>query len=197
MQDYLNDHGYNFVDGLNSSPTPQLSYSATKSVTGNSVTLSFTIKQPANLVPTPMVKQFIVKAFAGTTAGDLFLPPTVTAGKVTANDITWSIDEDSANFKVDGNNNPDPSDHSVLGMVYPITKATYDAKDSTKTIHGTSIIGTNTLKFSVKGTLNPAFKAMEAQITEILVNPPEGIASTDVKWKTLISSGAFWFGGAA
>ena len=134
-----------------------------------------------------MVNQFVTKVYAGVTSTDLFMTPTSdNAGKVTANDITWQMVNSDGSFEVDGNDNPDPNDHSLLGTVYPTTPAIID-KDPTKTNPGTSIIGTKTLTWQVTGTLNPQFTSMEGTVTEVLENPPPGVAATDVIWRFTVN----------
>lgn len=182
IQDYLNDHGYGYVDALDHSPNPQLKYSVTHTQeTSGKLAIDIEISQPAGLSPDPMINQLMVKIYAGTTDTDVFLPPTSDVDhNVTANDIVWSIIDDNGTFKIQGNNNPDPNDHSLLGRVYPTTAATTSNDNPPKTDPGTSVLGSATLKVRIEGTPNPALKSMAGQVTEILVNPPKGVAGTDV-----------------
>ncbi|KAI1172126.1 hypothetical protein F4777DRAFT_582249 [Nemania sp. FL0916] len=186
VQDYLDDHGYTYINALDSPPTPELQYTAVKStLPSGQVQLDMTVTQPAQLNPQPMVKQLIAKIFAGTSDSDIFLPPTTDINNnVTAYEITWSlVDSVNGGFQIAGNDMPDDNDHSLLCRVYPTTAATYTNKGATLESAGTSIIGVgHTLRFKVVGTPNPAFKSMLGSITEILENPPEGVSGSDVIW---------------
>jgi hypothetical protein len=52
---------------------------------------------------------------------------------------------------------------------------------------GTSILGNQTLKFRVQGTLNKRWTKSTVDINEILVNPPKDVSASDVHWKTTMT----------
>ncbi|KAJ8129658.1 hypothetical protein O1611_g3973 [Lasiodiplodia mahajangana] len=189
VQDYLEKYGYDYINELDSPPNPELQYTVIKTaLPSNQVQLDMTVTQPATVIPEPMVKQLIIKIFVGTSQGDIFLPPTIDINNnVTANGITWSlIDDVNGGFQIAGNNNPDENDHSLLCRVYPTTAATLTDKGNNTPLPspGSSIIGLgHSLKFRVVGTLNPNFTSMLGNITEILENPPDGVAGSDVIWR--------------
>jgi hypothetical protein len=187
----LNAHAYGFIDNLDHKPVPQLKYSTTsvKSVDGKQFYIDIEVSEPAGLSPEPMISQLLIKVYAGSSDTDAFLKPTVdtTNQTVTANDITWSITNGNTAFTLQGIDNPDPNDHSIIGRIVPVTPPTKitgkDAKGKSlpPTYNpGSSVLGTTTLKLRVQGALNPALKTMTGQVTEILLNTPAGVTGTDV-----------------
>lgn len=187
----MNDHGYGFIDQLDARPVPQLKYSTTssKSADGKQYYIDIEVSEPTGLNPEPMISQLLIRVYAGSSDTDAFLKPTVdtTNQSVTANDITWSITNGNTAFTLQGNDNPDPNDHSLIGRIVPATPPTKTiGKDANgqplpPTYNpGSSVLGTTTLKLRVQGTLNPALKTMAGQVTEIVFNGPAGVAGTDV-----------------
>ncbi|KAF8419162.1 hypothetical protein EV426DRAFT_702014 [Tirmania nivea] len=190
IQDYLNDHGYSYIDTLDQSPTPELSYTTTQSTSNNKLTIDITITQPANISPAPMISQLLIRVYSGNTSTDAFTPPTTDdSHTVTKDNIVWSIVDDQGTFKVEGANNPDPNDHSLIGRVTPTTKPTGDPdKEPEKVNPGSSVLGTASLKIRIVGTLNPQLKQMQGSVTEVLFNPPKGVAATDVVAKFTVKN---------
>ncbi|KAF8846718.1 hypothetical protein BDZ45DRAFT_699782 [Acephala macrosclerotiorum] len=125
-----------------------------------------------------MIKQLLVKVYADLLDTNPFLPPkpneTHTA---TVNEMKWAVVAGNDRFMVEGGDKPSLNDHSLLGRIYLITPAT-SSKDKPPVISpGTSILGDSIVILRIEGALNPTFKMTG---TEILVNPPPGIASSDV-----------------
>ena len=185
IQDYLNAHGYSYIDPLDKSPVPKLTYTASHTITDNKLTLDIKITQPSGLSPAPMISQLLIRVEAGNTSTDAFTPPTIDSNHVvTKDDIVWSIVDDKGTFKLEGANNPDPNDHSLIGRVTPTTKPTGDPeKEPDKVTPGTSVLGTASLTIRIVGTLNPTLKEMAGSVTEVLFNATAGVAATDVMAK--------------
>jgi len=125
-----------------------------------------------------MISQLLIRVYAGNTSTDAFTAPTFNDNRVvTKDDIVWSIVDGTGAFKIEGANNPGANDHSLIGRVTPTTKPTGEPD---KADPGSSELGKTSLKIRIVGTLNPALKEMEGEVTEVLYNPPKGVAATDV-----------------